>query len=90
MDQSVTRPTMTAERYRECERVLGWKHRTMAKRLHIDTNAPRRWALDLEPVPAVIAAWLEQITSAIEANPPPSTPRARMTISAPSPSACQP
>lgn len=92
MDQSVTIPTMTAERFRACQALLGWKHRTVAKRLRIDTNAPRRWALGLEPVPAEIAAWLEQIVSVIEAHPAPrsTTPHASRRKTTISPSACQP
>ena len=63
--------TMSADRFRECLSMLHWSQRGLAEILYCDDRLVRRWAQGSEPVPELIARWIEKLVGAHEASPPP-------------------
>lgn len=62
---------MTPTRLRECLTALDWSQRGLARLLDRSEGHVRQWARGVAPVPPHVAAWLETLTAAHEANPPP-------------------
>ncbi len=68
---------MTPTRFRECLALLRWTQRGLADALDCDDRLVRRWASGAGSVPPEVAAWLERLTAAHEAEPMPQGWRRR-------------
>ncbi len=68
---------MSPDRFRDVLRLLNWSGRGLASVLECDERLIRRWMAGAAAIPAGIAAWLEALAIAHEANPPPADWRQR-------------
>jgi hypothetical protein len=81
---------MTPTRFRECLEVLDLSQRGLAPLLACSDRLPRAWATGAEPIPPVIAEWLEawaavrlqQLRAFPEPQPPKDWRRRRDTAAA--------
>jgi ribosome-binding protein aMBF1 (putative translation factor) len=62
---------VTPARFQHCRQTIGWTLRGLADRLSVHETKPRRWERGVYPIPDDVAGWLERLTEAHEANPPP-------------------
>lgn len=62
---------MSPARFKACLTALHWTQRGLAAILEYDDRLIRRWASGDAPIPASVATWLETLTQAHEALPPP-------------------
>lgn len=65
--------SMTVERLIECQHAIGWSNRQLAEILDMNERQVRRWRAG-SPVPPPVAAWLERLAHAHQANPAPAKP----------------
>ncbi|WP_292495510.1 hypothetical protein [Mesorhizobium sp.] len=62
---------MIAGRLRECLRSLRWEASDLAQELGCSRTDATRWIEGRAPVPLAVAAWIEALTKAHSALPPP-------------------
>jgi hypothetical protein len=62
---------MIAGRLRECLRTLRWDAADLAQELDCSRTDAARWIEGRAPVPLAVAAWIEALTKAHGALPPP-------------------
>lgn len=68
---------MTPTRLRECLVSLRWSQRGLAEALDCADRLVRRWAAGSASIPPDVADWLETLTAAHLAHPPPQSWRRR-------------
>ena len=56
--------TMTPTQFRECLDDIGWSLRKLARRLRCDDGTVRQFGTGRRPIPANLAAWLENLAAA--------------------------
>lgn len=62
---------MTPTHLRHCIDTIGWSQRQLARVLDRHEGTVRQWARGSVQIPGEVAAWLEALAAAHEANPPP-------------------
>ena len=62
---------MTPTEFRECLDALHWTQRGLARILGRPEGTVRQWARGAVRIPPDVAAWLDALTAAHLANPPP-------------------
>lgn len=62
---------MTPARFRECLTALHWTQRGLARILGRPEGTVRQWARGAVRIPEDVARWLDALTAAHLANPPP-------------------
>lgn len=69
---------MTPDELTECLEVLGWSRADLVRALDMNAVTAQRWMNGARAIPEPIAAWLAELTAAIEAafeaHPPPGRP----------------
>jgi hypothetical protein len=62
---------MTPTRLRECLSALRWTQRGLAETLQCNDRLVRRWTAGAAEIPSSVGAWIETLSQAHEALPPP-------------------
>ena len=62
---------MTPDKFAAAMKTIGWKDAELCRRLGCDSNLPTRWRRGASPVPADVAAWVQDLAWAVQNIPPP-------------------